>query len=175
MIARLAAVLAALAVLASLALPPLARAGGAAVRRPIRPDAEAVVFPRAVEDYTRTCEACHQPDGYGLDGMVPRLRNFAGYFTHLPAGREFLIRVPGVSMALLDDQRITNVVNWILYSLSPNQLPPDFQPYTVEEVSRLRSRPLDQIVQTRAALIDELRAKGIVPDSDNGMGVRVMR
>jgi len=154
---------------------PSAWAGGAAVRRPIRPDSEAPVFSRVVEDYTRTCEGCHQPDGYGMTGIVPRLKDFAGYFTHVPEGRDFLIRVPGVSMALLDDERITEVMNWVLYALSPGQLPADFQPYTVDEVRRLRANPLAEIRKVRAGIIATLREKGIVPEHDDGLGPRVVR
>jgi hypothetical protein len=129
----------------------------------------------AAEDYARTCQGCHLGDGSGMPGLVPRMRGFVGYFAHLPDGREFLVRVPGVALAPLDDARLTAVINWTLFSFSPGQLPPDFRPFTVDEVSRLRQRPLDQIQGLRAALIAELQARGLIPQGEDGFGPGVLR
>ena len=36
--------------------------------------------------------------------QVPPLANSLGYFTHLPAGREYVMRVPGASNSALSDR-----------------------------------------------------------------------
>ena len=49
----------------------------------------------------------------------PRLREFVGYFTRLPEGRDYLMRAPGVVFAPIDDQRLAAVLNWTLATFSP--------------------------------------------------------
>lgn len=122
-----------------------------------------------VEDYARNCQGCHRADGMGAYRSVPRIRGFVGLFTHLPEGRDYLIRVPGVVWAMLDDERLTRVVNWMLVTYSRDQLAPDFKPYTVDEVAAARKRPLRDVKATRDRLITELRARGLLPSGEDGL------
>ena len=67
---------------------------------------------------------------------MPRLAGFVGHFTRHPEGRDYLMRVPGVVRARLDDARLAAVLNWLLASLSPEEVAADFAPFTSEEVAR---------------------------------------
>ena len=122
------------------------------------------------QDYARWCQGCHRADGMGAVAAVPRLRDFAGYFVQSPSGRAYLPGVPGVIHAPLDDQRLADVLNWTLLIFSRDQLPPDFSPYTAAEVGAARKVPILNVKSTRARLIDELQAAGIVPPDDDGLG-----
>ncbi len=116
----------------------------------------------AAQDYARNCQGCHGADGAGIPNAVPRLRDFIGYFAHLPEGRAYLIRVPGVAQAPLDDARLAAVLNWTLIAYSRDQLPPGFQPFTADEVGGLRADVLIAVTQERARLISRLEQAGIL-------------
>jgi len=116
----------------------------------------------AAQDYSRNCQGCHLANGRGLPGLVPDLVDFVGYFTHLPEGRAFLVRVPGVAQAPLDDERLAAVLNWMLAAYSRKQLPPGFQPFTAAEVRRLRADILTAVTAERERLVAELKAAGII-------------
>jgi mono/diheme cytochrome c family protein len=120
------------------------------------------------QDFSRQCQGCHGADGMGVRDAVPRLRHFVGLFTRLPDGRDYLMRVPGAVFAPLDDARLTAVLNWTLQTFSPDELAPDFEPFTVEEVARARDDPLTEVRATRARLLAELRAAGLLSGEDDG-------
>jgi len=112
--------------------------------------------------YTLHCMGCHGPQGEGIPGHVPPLKDFVGYFVYLPEGRAFLIRVPGAANAPLSDEELAAVTNWILTTFSPKALPPDFRPFTASEVARYRKDPLKDVTRTREALLQKLRALGLL-------------
>jgi len=86
------------------------------------------------------------------------MKDFAGYFLHSEEGREFLIRVPGVSSASLPDDEIAELINWLLITYSAAQLPADFVPFTKTEVARLRTRPESDPEETRKIILDRIAA-----------------
>jgi len=112
--------------------------------------------------YVLHCMGCHGPQGEGIPDRVPPLKGFAGYFTYLPEGRAFLIQVPGVASAPLSDEELAQVTNWLLRTFSPKELPPDFKPFTAEEVRRYRAKPLLNVSLVREALLNKLRALGVL-------------
>lgn len=114
----------------------------------------------AAEDYERQCRGCHRADGYGAPGATPPLTGAMGLFLHVPGGREYLVRVPGVANAPLDDSRLAAVLNWTLQRYSPREIPPDFQPYTAAETARLRAQPLYEVRSERARLVQALKRGG---------------
>lgn len=118
---------------------------------------------RGQQLYVLHCMGCHLPRGEGVEGRVPRMADFVGYFTHIPEGRAYLVQVPGVSQSALSDAEIAEVLNWVLETQSAKQLPPDFTPYTEEEVARHRSQPLLDVTQVREALLERLRRIGVLP------------
>ena len=96
---------------------------------------------RAHVNYMLHCQGCHLPDAAGHEGKVPPMKDFVGYFLHSEEGRDFLIRVPGVAHADLDDEELAELMNWLLLSFSGEQLPAGFMPFTESEVHRLRAIP----------------------------------
>ena len=115
----------------------------------------------AALDYAHRCRGCHGLSGEGTPGHVPRLAGFVGWYTHLPEGRDYLMRVPGVARSQLDDVRLTAVLNWMLTNLSAEETAPGFPPFTAEEVGRARRQPLVGRVEKRAELLMELRGLGL--------------
>jgi len=65
-----------------------------------------------VELYTLNCWGCHLPHAEGIPGTVPRLAHSMGYFLAIPEGRAYLVQVPGVANSPLDNEQITQVLNW---------------------------------------------------------------
>lgn len=126
-------------------------AAGAGVAR-----AESPLDAQARLDYMLSCQGCHLPDGSGFPGKVPDMRGVVGRFMQLPAGREFVARVPGVATSSLPDDRLAVVVNWMLREFSAADLPADFVPYTAEELGRLRKAPLTDVLGMRTQLLVEI-------------------
>jgi hypothetical protein len=121
-------------------------------------------------DYALKCKGCHGLWGQGTPGHVPRLDGFVGLFTHLPEGRDYLMRVPGVARSVLDDVRLTAVLNWVLETYGREQVAPGFRPFTVEEVAEARRRPLEDRKGLRDRMLAELRARGLLAPGEDGIG-----
>nr|WP_232734943.1 cytochrome c [Achromobacter ruhlandii] len=139
---------------AQAAAGPLAAANGVPGADTLRQAARA--------DYVLQCAGCHRVDGRGSTPHgIPDFRNSVGAFTHLPAGREYLIRVPGAAFSPLSDAELANVLNWLLRTFSPAQLPTGFQPYTESEVTAARPHRYDDVVPVRHGLARELAALGL--------------
>lgn len=154
--------LAAAALLAAAPAPAADYAPGAPLER----------FQGARADYALRCKGCHGFAGEGTPGHVPRLAGFVGLYTHLPEGRGYLMRVPGVARARLDDARLAAVLNWMLATYGKGQVAPGFAPFTAEEVGAARRRPLRAEREgLRARLITELRARGLIDPNEDGLGV----
>lgn len=108
---------------------------------------------KARVDYMLNCQGCHLPEGRGIPGVVPVMKDYVGNFLRVPGGREFLVQVPGSANAALDDAALADLLNWVLVSMSPKQLPAGWVPYTGAEVSKLRAVPLREVTGHRAALV----------------------
>ena len=103
--------------------------------------------------YMMECQGCHLSDGGGGLNSIPTLRNHVAKFLGVPGGREYLVQVPGVALSSLSDQDITAVLNWMLTKFGPVETTRQYAPYTVDEVSILRKKPLTEITAKRADLI----------------------
>jgi len=128
----------ALVVAAGLGTATAARAGSAAL------------------DYALNCQGCHRADGTGTPGSVPALAGSVGKFLQVPGGREFLVRVPGVAQAALDDAALAGVLNWVLQRFGEDDVPKDFVPYAAAEVGRLRHQPFTNVQRVRRELVQAL-------------------
>ena len=119
----------------------------------------------ARQNYILNCQGCHLPDGSGSKGNVPKMNDFVGYFLHVPGGREFIVQVPGAASAPISDRELADVMNWMLLNFSRNELPDPFEPYSAEEIGKLREEPLIDILQRREGLIARIRDKlGVTED-----------
>jgi hypothetical protein len=114
-------------------------------------------------NYQLQCSGCHHVDGEGSrKNDVPRMKNFVGHFLEVDGGREFLIRVPGVSLSSFTDAQLADLMNWMLTSdIAGDSTPTDFQPYSTKEVAALRAKPLEQIHATRDVLLQRMRDQHI--------------
>lgn len=93
-------------------------------------------------DYLLQCAGCHRVDGTGLPPEVPSLVNTPGKLVATPAGREYLVRVPGAAQAPLSDAELAAVVNWVLREFNAATLPEDFAPLSTREVAKARRKVL---------------------------------
>jgi mono/diheme cytochrome c family protein len=150
------------------ALLLLAATPAAAADPEIRPDLDR--YAGAALDYAHRCKGCHGFRGQGTPGHVPRLAGFVGWYTHLPEGREYLMRVPGVARSQLDDERLAAVLDWMLGTLSPAEVAPGFPTFTAEEVGRARREPLQGRAEKRAWLLEELRKRRLIEHDNDGIG-----
>lgn len=114
-------------------------------------------------DYQLNCQGCHGPDGAGsVKRGVPSLDDL-DRFQKLPEGREFLIRVPGMSRSPLSNADLTNLANWMMEEFAGTDGTIPFEPFDEAEVARLRDNPIvDGVVEHRAKLVARLDA---IPNS----------
>ena len=111
--------------------------------------AAANAVPGPGEDYLLHCSGCHQQSGAGVPELVPPLSGLAPFLA-TAEGRAYLVRVPGVAQAALDDDRLATLLNWVLREMSGKAPDPA---YGASEVQALRRAPLrDAAAQRRAVL-----------------------
>ncbi len=110
-------------------------------------------------EYALNCQGCHRADGTGTSGSVPPLTGSVARFLGVPGGREYLVQVPGVAQAPLDDATLAAVVNWMLERFDKAHLPSDFTPYGAAEIGRLRAHPLTDVEGVRRRLLDAIERK----------------
>ena len=108
---------------------------------------------RARFNYMIHRQGCHLPDASGYQDKVPRMKNFLGFFLHSQEGRDFIIQVPGVSLAQLPDDEIAELMNWLINAYSAEQRPDEFVPYTQSEVNALRQSPEADPLTTRLRIL----------------------
>lgn len=111
------------------------------------------------KDYMLHCQGCHGPDGSGAPGAVPSFRGQVSQFLSVEGGREYLIRVPGVSQSELSDARVATVLNWIVETFDGTNRPANASPFSAEEVARARRPPLANVDEIRAALLSGVRSR----------------
>jgi cytochrome c553 len=107
-------------------------------------------------NYMLNCQGCHAADGRGLND-IPAMADFVGTFLKVEGGRAYLVRVPGSANSPLSDQALADVLNWILLTMSPEQLPQPFMLYDAEEIASFRQQPLTDAAATRARLLAKLK------------------
>lgn len=99
-------------------------------------------------DYTLHCAGCHMRDGGG-SVAVPPLQPMRDLIAS-EEGRAYLVRVPGVAQAPLNDRRLAELLNWALRELADTEPQP---PYTAAEVTGLRAQPLRDPIAERARIL----------------------
>ncbi|MFT7527177.1 MAG: cytochrome c553 [Arenicella sp.] len=110
---------------------------------------------RALFNYQMFCQGCHSADGSGHKS-VPQLKNSMNKFMASQQGREYLIRVPGAANSVLDDEQLTELMNWMLRNFTDSSNAPTWKPYEVHEISEHRQSPLYETVEYRRNLIANL-------------------
>jgi len=106
-------------------------------------------------DYLLYCRGCHLHTGNAVPSAnVPSLHEL-GPLTVTQAGRDYLIRVPGVAQSGMNDERLAAVLNWVLENFNGDSLPNGFRPFTAEEVSHARPRILTDPLGERAKILND--------------------
>jgi len=119
------------------------------------------------QDYMLYCQGCHGDQAQGVPGKVPPLAGSLALFMRSPAGRDYLLRVPGAANSALDDAQLTAVLNWLADSFPPAGVtPPRPEPFTVAELAKVRRSPLANVKETRRAVVRALAASGPAPPAD---------
>ena len=104
-------------------------------------------------NYMLNCMGCHGPDGSGAPGKVPSLRDTLVPFAKVPAGRRYLVQVPGTAQSALSDREVAQLLNWMVRNLSEHpatRRPADFTP---AEVTSYRSGRLADPSAARTQLL----------------------
>lgn len=114
--------------------------------------------PRA--NYMLNCMGCHLEDGSGAPGKVPSLRTTLVPFAQTPAGRRYLVQVPGTSQSALSDREIAELLNWMIRSLSDRAVPRGLGDFTAREVGSYRSERLRDAAATRVRLLATASNRG---------------
>lgn len=108
-------------------------------------------------NYQLHCMGCHLADGAGEAGRLPSMRGTLVPFSGLPAGRDYLLRVPGVAQSPLSDADLAALMNWMVRNLSDVPVPAGFVDYTAAEVGQARQHPLVKVVDERRRLLELTR------------------
>lgn len=122
---------------------------------------------RAKMNWLLNCQGCHQADAAGSANGAPGMANDVARFLAVEGGREYLTRVPGVANAGLADDQLAELLNWTLATFDRDHLPADFAPFTKEELSAGRARPL---VSEAPAMRAALRRKFPAEEASAGGG-----
>jgi mono/diheme cytochrome c family protein len=115
------------------------------------------------EDYMLHCMGCHGTSAEGVPGKVPPLANSLSRFMRIPAGRDYVLRVPGAANSALSDAQLAAVLNWLAVTYDTGATVGSPAPFTSAEVARLRRKPLVSVLATRTAVVRDLAASGTAP------------
>lgn len=104
-----------------------------------------------------TCAACHLPDGVGIPGAFPPIRNRVAKIAALDGGREYLIAVVSYGLmgtiqvdgaqyfgvmagntGALSADDIAAALNYVVFEL--NDADTSIEPFSVEEVEKVQAR-----------------------------------
>jgi len=115
------------------------------------------------QDYMLYCMGCHGPQAGGVPGKVPPLAHALGLYMKTPAGRNYVLRVPGAANSALSDSELSAVLNWLAVSYSAGELSSDTPMFTPAEVAKLRHVPLESVLAVRREVIGAIAAAGQAP------------
>lgn len=90
--------------------------------------------------FLQHCSSCHLVDGSGVPPEVPNLRLDLAKLLKSAAGRDFILRVPGVTETPLSSEEIANLLNWMIATFYPGV--EEFEPFTSDEVEAGKGNPL---------------------------------
>jgi cytochrome c553 len=115
------------------------------------------------QDYVLYCMGCHGPQADGVPGKVPPLAHSLGRYMRTPAGRNYVLRVPGAANSVLSDEQLAGVLNWLAQTFNADELSNDVPLFTTVEVTGLRRMPLPSVLATRREVVSALAATGLAP------------
>jgi cytochrome c553 len=117
----------------------------------------------AAQNYELDCMGCHGVDGHGVAGKIPPLAHSLARFMRTPAGRDYVLRVPGAADSPLSDGDLAAVLNWIAERFDPEDLTAQTALFTGQEVARVRRHPMRSVLARRREVVQGLAAIGAAP------------
>jgi mono/diheme cytochrome c family protein len=120
-------------------------------------------FASPQQDYVLYCMGCHGPQAEGVPGKVPPLAHALGRYMRTPAGRNYVLRVPGAANSVLSDAQLAGVLNWLAQTFDADELSGNVPLFTVAEVTGQRHAPLPSVLATRREVVSALAATGLAP------------
>lgn len=120
-----------------------------------------VRFSPAQSAYLEGCGGCHGIQGRAPHTSIPELRGFVGWFLCTEEGREYIVRLPNVSFAAVDDASLADMMNFVVFGLGGDSVPQGVAPYTADEIGALRRRPLKNapLAQIRSRILAKAMAR----------------
>jgi mono/diheme cytochrome c family protein len=107
------------------------------------------------QNYQLHCLGCHGDDGAGLEGQVPSFRGTLARIAGTSPGRDYVLRVPGVTQSTLSAREVAEVLNWLLAEFSGAAAAGGIRPFTAAEVASARNRTLLEVTPARARLLGD--------------------
>ena len=92
---------------------------------------------------------------------VPDFRELVGLFASTEAGRTYVLHVPGVVNASLEDADTARVLNYVMRRWGGRSLANDYRPFTQEEVAKRRRLGVRDVVALRREVVAHLRERGV--------------
>lgn len=125
------------------------------------------MFSKVQSDYVLACGGCHGENGISNSRLVPDLAEQVGHFLEIPEGREYLVRLPNVAAAALEDDALAAVLNFMVWTIGGSSAPGAGRRFTAREVGALRRQPLADVSlrRLRARLVDTLVTEHGAPES----------
>jgi mono/diheme cytochrome c family protein len=125
------------------------------------------VFTKVQSDYLLACGGCHGENGVSNSRLVPDLAGQVGHFLNTAEGRAYLVRLPNVAAAALDDRALADVMNFMVWDIGSGSAPSSAERFTAPEVGALRKRPLNDVSlrALRQSLVETLIAEHGAPAS----------
>jgi len=118
------------------------------------------------QDYMLYCMGCHGAQAEGVPGKIPPLAHSLGMFMRTPAGRNYVLRVPGAANSVLNDAQLAAVLNWLAQEFNAGELSADVPLFTAAEVTAQRHTPLTSVLATRREVVRDLAVSGPAPSTD---------
>jgi hypothetical protein len=111
--------------------------------------------------YLENCGGCHGIQGSSWKRDIPELRGAVGQFLCTAAGREYIVRLPNVAFANMDDRMLAEVMNFVVFGLGGSSVPAGAKQYSAGEVAALRRQPLKnrQLASMRATILAQTSAQ----------------
>ncbi|MCB1670403.1 MAG: hypothetical protein R3F41_17860 [Gammaproteobacteria bacterium] len=103
--------------------------------------------------YLLHCSGCHLENGAGDPPVIPDLRYDLVGLLESPAGRDYMVRVPGVTDAPIPAWQMADLMNWMVRYLYPDY--DTFKPFTEQEIITGRNTKLYDPIKYRNDLVVE--------------------
>jgi hypothetical protein len=122
--------------------------------------AVAAALPAAADphaDYLLYCRGCHLHTGDAVPSAnVPSLQALAPLLRS-QEGRDYIVRVPGVSQTPMNNAQLAAVLNWVVTNFNADAVDEGFRAFTEEEVANARGKVLTDPLRARTSILGESR------------------